>query len=199
MLCEKCGKMNDSKSEKCCFCGAPMPARIVCGGFGDILDYEAINASKPVAASAPTPVSGSLVDPVEMKKLSAQVKKLKASNKKLSVICLSSIALAVVAIVVSIILICVGLGDDSVKNEKDLDKTPISESNNTESEIDDTDTADKTDIVNDAYEAIEKSGAVLKPVEVTSENSTENEGENSSSGTNVEDTGNNLTKETTGE
>ena len=110
-----------------------------------------------------------------------------------------AIALAVVAIVVSIILICVGLGDDSVKNEKDLDKTPISESNNTESEIDDTDTADKTDIVNDAYETIEKSGAVLKPVEVTSENSTENEGENSSSGTNVEDAGNNIAKETTGE
>ena len=45
MLCEKCGKNNDVGIKNCSHCGADMPERSVCGGFGDILSFD-VSAEK---------------------------------------------------------------------------------------------------------------------------------------------------------
>lgn len=111
MLCEKCGKMNDSKSVKCGFCGSDMPKRSGCGGFSDILSYENLNTAKPITP----PVTPNLVDPVEVKKLHARFENMKRSNRILSIMSLCSIALAVVAVVISVIVIFCGVDMEDVE------------------------------------------------------------------------------------
>ena len=75
MLCEKCGKNNEVNSKKCRYCGADMPERSVCGGFGDILTYDA----KPETKESPNPNSG--VSNEEIKKLSRSISALKIQKR----------------------------------------------------------------------------------------------------------------------
>lgn len=62
MFCEKCGKPNAENAVKCKGCGAMMPAKTGCGGFGDILSYEnseigtkesGVTMTRPIMAPQP--------------------------------------------------------------------------------------------------------------------------------------------------
>lgn len=108
MLCEKCGSMNIVNSENCAQCGASLPAKSACGGFGDILDYEAVNKARTEVA----PSSGG-TDPVELRKIKKKVELLTAKNKKLTVLSIGSVAFALVALIIAVVVGC--FGDDSVK------------------------------------------------------------------------------------
>lgn len=58
MICEKCGSQNIDGVKFCTGCNSPMPPVSGCGGFGDILDFESINATPTVAATSPVVVQG---------------------------------------------------------------------------------------------------------------------------------------------
>lgn len=51
MLCEKCGNNNSDSVTVCKHCGALMPQKASCGGFSDILSYEAKRNAEQNAAS----------------------------------------------------------------------------------------------------------------------------------------------------
>ena len=101
MLCEKCGKMNGVNAVNCAFCGAPMPAKSGCGGFGDILDYEAMSNAQASATSA-APAG---VDLVEMRKISRNMETLAAENKKVTMLSVGAIIIAALSVLFSLCLV----------------------------------------------------------------------------------------------
>lgn len=111
MLCEKCGKMNDVNAENCQYCSAPLPGKSACGGFGDILDYEAINAPQNKTTSN----AGTGVDPVEIRNLSKQVENLKKANKNSAVLSMCAFGVSLVFLIASLIISFVsGLDEDDL-------------------------------------------------------------------------------------
>ncbi len=114
MLCEKCGKKNSADATKCFSCGAAMPGKSGCGGFGDILSYEK-TASPSVGGSV-----SSGVDAVEISKLSKHIKRLEQTNKRLGLISLGSLALGVVALGVSVFIMTSSVKKEDVLHEIDV-------------------------------------------------------------------------------
>ncbi len=113
MLCEKCGKKNRADAVKCSECGASMPGKSGCGGFGDILSYE-----KTITPSGSTSIPSG-VDSAEVAKLSKHIKVLEKNNKKLGTISLISLALGVIAVLISVFVMMSSKKDEIVSEKYD--------------------------------------------------------------------------------
>ena len=99
MLCEKCGKNNPAGAEKCLICGAGMPSREGCGGFGDVLSYEKSNSQEVNIIGSK---ENAMTDNSETPKLTKKVNKLVKNNKKMMLIMLAAVLIGLVSLSLSL-------------------------------------------------------------------------------------------------
>lgn len=121
MYCEKCGKANPENQTKCKYCGALMPQKTSCGGFGDILSYE---NSEPGIKEGVTVMNQAPVTAPD---------KTSALAPILSIV---AIGVSVVAIILSIAAMLMSAsGNDAVEDADDV--TEATEEMDVEEEPDD--------------------------------------------------------------
>lgn len=82
MLCEKCGKNNSDSVTVCKHCGALMPQKISCGGFSDILSYEAKPNTENIGGVNPTYATDEVARKIQMMEQEMNVK-MRVYKKKI--------------------------------------------------------------------------------------------------------------------
>ncbi len=127
MYCEKCGKANPENQTKCKYCGALMPQKTSCGGFGDILSYE---NSEPGIKEGVTVMN------------QAPVTAPDKTSSLAPILSIVAIGVSVVAIILSIAAMLMSAsGNDAVEDADDV--TEATEEMDVKEEPDDTDDADE--------------------------------------------------------
>ena len=80
MICDKCGMQNSSDAKLCKKCKTPMPGRISCGGFADILTYKNNEVAMPSVGTDVSKMQGA--DNEEMKILNKKTDNVIELNKR---------------------------------------------------------------------------------------------------------------------
>lgn len=120
MICNKCGKNNPAGAEKCSVCKEPMPPLTNCGGFSDILSYNAPPAADVAPAVPVIPVS----EPVrQVAEPSAPEPWYKELLTKKNIIILSAIAACFIAIIVIVCVIAFSGSENTDNESKPEEKT----------------------------------------------------------------------------
>lgn len=108
MICEKCGKSNISNLSECAYCGAEMPKTSGCGGFSDILSYNAAGGVTPSPVKPEMhkdekekPSEG--IGELEMQKLIKKSDNIMKSTKINSLFGLVAIGLSFLILITSVI------------------------------------------------------------------------------------------------
>lgn len=144
MICNKCGKNNPAGADKCSNCKEPMPSLTNCGGFSDILSYNAPPAAE--ASPAPIPAPAPQPAPMPVRNTMEQQKNEPWYNEfltKKNIIILSAIAVLIVVILCVFIALISG------------DEDSLDISNNGTATVATDDTADAEDGTPDAASGTE--------------------------------------------
>lgn len=80
MFCNQCGKDNPENTGACRYCGSPMPAASGCGGFADILSFEAKNMEITIEPDKTTNQEG--ISEYDMQKLLKKTDEILKTNRQ---------------------------------------------------------------------------------------------------------------------
>ncbi len=123
MLCEKCGKNNSDSVTVCKHCGSLLPQRASCGGFSDILNYEAQAKAMSAQPTAPSHGTAGGVDAARLQYLERQMSSLQLFRKKAEKAFLFAIISLVVALTACIFAITSSCSSTEEKIETVVEQT----------------------------------------------------------------------------
>ena len=142
MICNKCGKNNAAGADFCSSCKEPMSPLSNCGGFADILSYEA--APQPASSAAPAsaePVPVPRPAPAARRAV-APSSAVKRGNEeffsKKNILSIVAIALCIITLIVVLVVACLDDGSDedyAPPVSQDAVDTPDNEDPTADSEV----------------------------------------------------------------